>query len=189
MIPAKAFILIGGKSKRFGSSKWKVVIDGKTVLDRIWGSCTEFENRFVVGKEKHADLNKPFIHDELKLNAPINGLYTALKNTKTDWNLLLSCDLPLVESDIFLKLWGPRNEKCDAVIPIANGKIQVTCGFYHKRILPTIEHEIQKENYSLIKLLEKLDQTFVEFGNDKRFWNMNTKKDYGKILQYITEQD
>ena len=106
MIPAKAFILIGGKSKRFGSPKWKVVIDGKTVLDRIWGSCTEFENRFVVGKEKHADLNKPFIQDELKLNAPINGLYTALKNTKTDWNLLLSCDLPLVEPDIFLKLWN-----------------------------------------------------------------------------------
>ena len=189
MIPTKAFILIGGKSNRFGSLKWKAVIDRKTVLDRIWGSCTEFENRFVVGKEKHADLNKPFIQDELKLNAPINGLYTALKNTKTDWNLLLSCDLPLVESDIFLKLWESRNEKCDAVIPIANGKIQVTCGFYHKRILPTIEHEIQKENYSLIKLLEKLNPTFVKFGNDKRFWNMNTKKDYGKILQYITEKD
>ena len=31
MIPAKAFILIGGKSKRFGSPKWKVVIDGKEV--------------------------------------------------------------------------------------------------------------------------------------------------------------
>ena len=189
MIPAKAFILIGGKSKRFGSPKWKVVIDGKTVLDRIWGSCTEFENRFVVGKEKHADLNKPFIQDELKLNAPINGLYTALKNTKTDWNLLLSCDLPLVESDIFLKLWESRNEKCDAVIPIANGKMQVTCGFYHKLILSTMEHEIQKGNYSLFKLLEKLNPTFVEFGNDERFWNMNTKKDYGKILQYITEQD
>ena len=189
MIPTKAFILIGGKSNRFGSLKWKAVIDRKTVLDRIWGSSTEFENRFVVGKEKHADLNKPLIQDELKLNAPINGLYTALKNTKTDWNLLLSCDLPLVEPDIFLKLWESRNKKYDAVIPIANGKIQVTCGFYHKRILSIIEHEIQKENYSLIKLLEKLNPTFVKFGNDKRFWNMNTYKDYGKILQYITEQD
>ena len=58
MITAKAFILIGGESKRFGSPKWKAVIDGKTVLDRIWDSCTEFENRFVVGKEKPSDLNK-----------------------------------------------------------------------------------------------------------------------------------
>ena len=96
MITAKAFILIGGENKRFGSPKWKAVIDGKTVLDRIWDSCTEFENRFVVGKEKPSDLNKSFIQDELKLNAPINGLYTALKNSKTDWNLLLSCDLPLI---------------------------------------------------------------------------------------------
>ena len=189
MIPAKAFILIGGKSNRFGSPKWKALIDGITVLDRIWCASTEFQYRFVVGKEKYPGLNKLFIQDKLKLNAPINGLYTALKSTKTEWNLLLSCDLPLVKSDIFLKLWESKNKNCNAVIPIANGKNQVTCGFYHKRILPIVEHEIQKENYSLIKLLEKLNPTFVEFGNDKRFWNMNTKKDYGKLLKYITEKD
>ena len=189
MIPAKAFILIGGKSNRFGSPKWKAVIDGITVLDRIWGACADFEYRFVAGKEKYPEINKLFIQDKLKLNAPINGLYTALKSTNSEWNLLLSCDLPLVESDIFLKLWESKNENCNAVIPIANGKIQVTCGFYHKRILPIIEREIQKENYSLIKLLEKLNPTLIEFGNDIRFWNMNTKKDYGKLLQYITEKD
>lgn len=189
MITAKAFILIGGENKRFGSPKWKAVIDGKTVLDRIWDSCTEFENRFVVGKEKPSDLNKSFIQDELKLNAPINGLYTALKNAKTDWNLLLSCDLPLICSKVFENLWESKSENCDAVIPISNGKMQVTCGLYHKRILPKMEHEIQKENYSLFKLLEKLNPTFVKFENDHRFWNMNTKKDYKKILHIYPELD
>ncbi len=181
MILATAFLLIGGKSERFGSPKWKAVFDGKTVLDRIWGSCTEFENRYVVGKEKHAYLNKPFIQDELKLNAPINGLYTALKNTKTDWNFLLSCDLPLFESDIFLKLLESKSENCDAVIPIANDKMQVTCGFYHKRILPTLDSEIQRENFGLFNLLEKLNTAYVKFGEDDRFLNMNTPEDHEAI--------
>ena len=187
MIPATAFVLMGGKSERFGSPKWEMDINGKTVLDRIWDSCTKFENRFVIGKNKPSGLSKPFIQDELKINAPINGLYTALKNSTTDWVFLISCDLPLVESDIFLKLWESRLEKCETVIPVSDGKIQVTCGIYHKRILPKMECEIQKENYSLIKLLEKLKTQFVKFGNDNRFWNMNTEKDYEEILNLVSK--
>jgi len=119
--------------------------------------------------------------DELDIQAPINGLYTALKNTPTDRVLLLSCDLPFIDSKVFEKLWESKSENCDAVIPIANGKIQVTCGFYHKRILFTLEVEIEKENYSIFKFLEKLNPTFVGFGNDDRFLNMNTPEDLEAI--------
>ena len=62
MFPVTVFILIGGKSKRFGLPKWKVMIDNKTVLDRMWNSCSNFKNRFIVGKEKPLDLDKPFLH-------------------------------------------------------------------------------------------------------------------------------
>ena len=33
--PASAFILTGGKSKRFGSPKWRAVINGEFNLERI----------------------------------------------------------------------------------------------------------------------------------------------------------
>ena len=176
-ISATAFILIGGKSERFGSPKWKAKINGKSVLDIVWDACNSFENRIIVGKEKLDGFEKPFIQDTLKINAPMNGLYTALSNTKTDWILLLSCDLPLIDSKIFKKLWESRKENCDAVIPIANDKMQVTCGFYHKRVLSTLESEIEKKNYSIFKLLEKLNTVYIKFGNDNRFTNMNTQND------------
>ena len=38
MINATACILIGGKSKRFGSTKWKVKLGSKSVIEHIW-SC------------------------------------------------------------------------------------------------------------------------------------------------------
>ena len=180
-ISATAFILIGGKSTRFGSPKWKAKINGKSVLDIVWDACNSFENRIIVGKEKLDGFEKPFIQDTLKINAPMNGLYTALNNAKTDWILLLSCDLPLIDSKIFKKLWESRKENCDAVIPIANDKMQVTCGFYHKRIFPTLDSEIQRENFSLFKLLEKLNTTYVKFGEDDRFLNMNTPEDHEAI--------
>ena len=55
----------------------------------------------MIGKKKPNKLVKPFIFDELEIQAPINGLYTALKHSKTDWILLLSCDLPLIDADVF----------------------------------------------------------------------------------------
>ena len=180
-ISATAFILIGGKSERFGSPKWKAKINGKSVLDIVWDACNYFENRIIIGKEKPDIFDRPFIQDTLKINAPINGLYTALNNAKTDWILLLSCDLPLIDSKIFKKLWESRKENCDAVIPIANDKMQVTCGFYHKRILGKLESEIEKGNYSIFKLLYNLNSSFVDFGEDDRFLNMNTPEDHEAI--------
>ena len=185
IIPATATILIGGESKRFGSPKWEAIIDGIKLIDRTWDSCEIFENRFVVGKEKPDSISYSFIKDELDLQAPINGIYTALKYSKTDWVFLLSCDLPLIDSKVFEKLWESKSENCDAVIPFSNDKIQVTCGFYHKRILGKLESEIEKGNYSIFKLLDNLNTSYVDFGDDYRFMNMNIKKDMRAVEKIL----
>ncbi len=184
-IPATAYILIGGESKRFGSLKWQTTIGGQTILDQIWDACDCIENRYVIGKKKPDSISYPFIKDELEINAPINGLYTALKYSKTEWILLLSCDLPLIDSRLLENLWESKNENCNAVIPIANDKMQVTCGFYHNRVLSTLEPEIEKKNYSMFKLLEKLNPCYISFGNKMSFLNMNTKKDLRAVEKIL----
>ena len=184
-IPATAYILIGGESKRFGSLKWQTTINGQTILDRTWDACDGIGNRYVIGKKKLDSISYPFIKDELEINAPINGLYTALKYSKTDWILLLSCDLPLIDSRVFNKLWDSKSENCDIVIPVSNDKIQVTCGFYQKRIFTKLESEIQNGNYSLFKLVEKLNPYYINFGNNQSFLNMNTKKDMRTVEKIL----
>lgn len=186
MIPATAFILIGGKSKRFGSPKWEAKIQNQTVLDKIWNTCDIFEKRVIVGKEKPNSIFYPFISDELDFDAPINGLYTAIKYSKTEWNLILSCDLPLINQDAIETLWNSRNEKADAVIPAANGQEHGTCGFYCKQILPKVESAIQKKDYSLKLLIEEMNTVKVDFEDDERFWNMNTQKDYAEIEKLVS---
>ena len=78
-ISTSAFILIGGQSKRFGYPKWKSKIGEKTLLDHIYNMCSLFDNIFIVGKEKPEGFNKPFVKDEFDFQAPINGIFTALK--------------------------------------------------------------------------------------------------------------
>jgi len=184
--PASTFILIGGKSERFGSPKWRTLIREESVLDRIWKACENFENRYVIGKTKPTDLDKPFICDKLKFEAPINGLYTALKYSKTDWLLLLACDLPLVDVNIFEYLWNFKTNDIDCIVPYSNHQYQVTCAFYHRRVLPIILSEIKANNYSLVKLLEKMNSAVIKFNDDIRFWNMNTTQDLKKINNFCT---
>ena len=62
-IPATAYILIGGESKRFGSLKWQTTINGQTILDRIWDACNGIGNRYVLGKKKPDSIFYPFIKD------------------------------------------------------------------------------------------------------------------------------
>lgn len=177
-IPAAAFILIGGKSKRFGSPKWRADISGETLLRRIWQACADFESRYVVGKEQRADLDKPFIQDELEMQAPIAGLYTVLKQTKHDWNLLLSCDLPLVTADVFRTLWNKRSDDADIIVPQANGRTQVTCALYHRRLQQAVSQAIEDDSLSLFRLIETVNSVKVSFDRkDNRFFNMNTVED------------
>jgi len=187
-IPISAFILIGGKSERFGSEKWRANINGKSVLNRIWDACMHFEERVVIGKEKPKNFKKPFICDQLEIQAPINGLYTAIQHTEHDWIQLVSCDIPLIEADVFQMLWNSNTQESDIVIPFSNNRYQVTCALYHKRTLNYLESAINKNNFSLLSLIKNLKITKVNFNSDKRFWNMNTKKNLVEITTYLANK-
>lgn len=187
-IPISAFILIGGKSERFGSEKWRANINGKSVLNRIWDACMHFEERVVIGKEKPKNFKKPFICDQLEIQAPINGLYTAIQYSQHDWIQLVSCDLPLIEADVFQMLWNSNAQESDIVIPFSNNRYQVTCALYHKRTLNYLESAINENDFSLLSLIKNLKITKVNFNSDKRFWNMNTKKNLGEISNYLANK-
>ena len=187
-IPISVFILIGGKSERFGSEKWRSKINGKSVLDRIWDACMHFEERIVIGKEKPKDFKKPFIYDQLEIQAPINGLYTAIQHTEHDWIQLVSCDLPLIEADVFQILWNTKTQESNVVIPLNNNQLQFTHALYHRRILNYLESAIDKNNLSLLSLIKNLKITKVNFNSDKRFWNMNTKRNLVEISNYLANK-
>ena len=154
-ISAKVGILIGGKSRRFGSPKWEAKIGGLTILERVWEACSDFEERVVIGKKRPPRFNKPFLSDQTDAQSPIFGLYALLKNSNHEWNFLLSCDLPLLTKEVLRKVWEKRNDKVDIIIPKANGRIQVTCALYNKKLEKPVSQIIQEGSLSLRSLAEK----------------------------------
>ena len=189
MIPATACILIGGDSSRFGSPKWRAMIGGITVLDRLWMECEILEHRYVIGKEKPHDLDKPYVSDSLDIKAPINGLRTSLDIAETDWILLLSCDLPLITKDILVNLWDQTNSKKNIIVPKVRERLEPTCAFYHKRILDLCNTRIEKNKLGLQALIRSIKSHSVNLTKRSgQFMNMNTKSDMSHAEKILRSQ-
>ena len=187
-IPISAFILIGGQSKRFGYPKWKSKVGEITLLNHIYNMCSLFDNIFIIGKEKPEGFNKPFIKDKFDFQAPINGIFTALKITNSDWNFVISIDLPLMKSSIIKEIWELGNKSKNAIIPRVDGYLQPICSFYHKRILSQILNQIENNELSLNGLINSVETNYIDMDNYKKeFLNMNTQKEYNKIIDSIIE--
>ena len=185
-IPTYAFILIGGQSKRFGYPKWKSKIGKSTLLDHIYNVCSLFNHTFIVGKEKPDSLDKPFLKDKFDFQAPINGIFSSLEKSNSDWNFIISIDLPLMTSTIIKEIWESGNKSQDVIIPRINNYLQPVCAFYHKRILPQISNQIDKNDLSLHSLINNIRAGYFDMDiYSKEFSNMNTQEEYNEINKEI----
>ena len=187
MINASAYILIGGQNQRFGSRKWNVQIEGKPILDHLWKKCSDFGSRWVVGKDHPFEMDKPFIVDKLNLQSPFNGIYTALHHTQTEWNLILSCDLPLLTATVIEQLWRKKHNNSYGVIPKTKKGLEPLAGFYNRRSISLLNSRLENEDYNLQTLIENKNFTIVTMDSDKNaFFNMNTPDDYETVVSLKT---
>ncbi len=182
IINASSFILIGGFSRRFGSPKWKAELNNIRLIDHMWNMCLDFENRYVIGKEEPEEVSYPFISDALDIQTPLNGIYTALLNSKQEWNFIISCDLPLMNSHVIQLIWEMGDQTADAIIPRVKNYIQSTCAFYHKRALAKIQSIVNQNEFRVNDILDKLNTSYILMDDcEEEFTNMNMVEDYIKI--------
>ena len=97
-----AIVLAGGKSSRMGSDKALLLYKNKTFLEHVVCAIKPLVDEIlIISDNKDHQVNDCTTIPDLILNSgPIAGIYTGLKNSKTENNLVLSCDIPLVQTSI-----------------------------------------------------------------------------------------
>jgi len=181
------FILAGGKSLRMGTDKALLMIANEPLLGRmihllqpVCGSvaiCGQNENYSVFNLEMVPDLISGI--------GPIAGFYSALKHSKTDWNLLISVDTPFLDEEFFELLISEIGDS-DCIIPQHNSGVEPLAGLYHKRIIPEIEKMIEKNDYKLMNLLARVNAYYLDCNtlikkHPRLFMNLNRMEDYRSI--------
>ncbi len=183
-----AYILAGGKSLRMGKDKAMLTLGNKNFASHISDTINSINIpcKIVSSNEEHKQLPIPIIKDTIKNIGPIGGLKSALSDTSTIWNLIISCDLPLISKQSIEWLLNVHQKGFDATITIVNGKTNPIFGIYRKDCDTPVQTQITKANYKMIHLLDKLHVNYVKAPDNiaKELLNVNTPYDLKMIEKW-----
>src|SRR5262252_1043172 len=103
MRPTTAFVLAGGRSSRMGSDKALLSLGEQTMLEHALRTVKQVTpNVRIVGPSTRYGQFGEVVDDIYEGCGPLGGIHAALSGTNTDFNLVLSVDMPQMNS-FFLK--------------------------------------------------------------------------------------
>jgi molybdopterin-guanine dinucleotide biosynthesis protein A len=173
-------LMCGGKSSRMGKDKYALLYNAlplyKPSLTTLEKYCTQILVSSNINFPEFE--NYTIIEDLVKDIGPMGGIYSCLKMSKSNYNIVLACDMPLVTGDLMSKLIANLKDDYDAVVPEFLGRPEPLYAIYKRSILLSIEECIKKEKYALNYLLSTLNVCYVKVEEDcTEFQNINTPQE------------
>lgn len=179
-----------------GEDKAKLVLAGQTMLERQIRLLRTVCCRVAVlgPPQKFQGLQVPAFPDHFAGHGPLAGIYTGLRNTGTEFNLFLGCDLPFMEVEfLYFLCWRARERRADVTVPESRrGKLEPLAAVYRRRTLEAVRRCLEAgENkvssfYSQVRLEVIPGPQIRRMGFDSQiFVNMNTRQDYQEALKKL----
>ena len=136
-------------------------------------------------------LGYPVIQDEIMDIGPIGGIYSCLKSSNTSDNVILSCDMPLIQVALVEYILSKKVDY-DIVIPIFNGFPEPLCAYYNKSITSDLFESISAKKYKIQDVVKRFKTNFLQinsglsFYHEHLFANINSQQDLMKIENYLS---
>lgn len=187
-------ILAGGQSRRMGTNKSFVMLEGKSIIQHV------LERVRVLGlpiilitntPEEYATLELPMYADVLPGKGSLGGIYTALHYSMTPYTLCVGCDMPLLNPTVLQHLIDQQFDY-DIVVPVIESRYENLCAVYSQNCLHLMREHIDSDQLKIRLLHEKLhvtkvlEETLHDIEPDLHtFMNINTPDDLARIQQYL----
>jgi molybdopterin-guanine dinucleotide biosynthesis protein A len=182
-------VLAGGRSKRMGEDKSLMKLNGKTMVEFSVDALKTLCSSVIISsnQEVYDFTGCQVWPDEVADQAPIVGIYSCLKRSESEINIILSCDMPLINCEL-LKYLLARSADYEITVPIhENGMIEPLCGIYKRSAIDVLKMSIDEGNFSLKDCIRKTSHLLVPVDNlaqfvDQNFFrNINTPADFEDI--------
>jgi len=178
-------ILAGGKSSRMGQDKAFLKLNGKTFIEHSIEAIKPLVYEIIIVSD-NADcemFNLKCVNDVIKNSGPLAGIYSGLINSKTDYNLVLSCDIPLITADVLKQLIIDDEPDIDIKQIVSNGKPMPLIALYKKRCETLFFKLLQNDERRLHVALNQCKVKNIEMNpeNELSTTNINTPEELKKI--------
>jgi molybdopterin-guanine dinucleotide biosynthesis protein A len=186
-----AIILAGGKSTRMGSDKGLMTLNNITFIQHIIDAIkTLVDEILIISDNENHDVFKLKRYNDLVKNVgPLGGIYTGLHYSKTEVNLVISCDVPMIDSELISELIKNYSNKYDVIQTKSNKKTMPLVAIYHKVCVSEVEKWIKEGKLRVREFVASRKLKTINL--DKRFetqlFNINTPEQLKKVAHVITD--
>lgn len=186
-----AIVLAGGKSSRMGHDKALVKVKGVPLLQQIYTLASDCATEVYVITawiERYRSILPSqchFLSESSPGQGPLAAFTEALPCVKTDWVLLLACDLPLLTA-IEVQQWSKNlltlPEEIVAFLPYRDNRWEPLCGFYRQRCLPLLQNFITQGGRSFQDWLSQVSVQELKVSDPKLLFNCNTPEELNFVI-------
>ncbi|MBR4414835.1 MAG: molybdenum cofactor guanylyltransferase [Aeriscardovia sp.] len=177
-------VLAGGKSKRMGTDKSEIILDGKSFLQIQTEKLRDLGASRVYVSGKSSPI--PYTHhvmDVIPDMGPLGGLYSCFLECTCSNALVISVDIPLISQktlDCLLRMHFSGNT--DATVLSHNGKDEPLIAVYRTGSTDILKELLDEKKLAVRALLERLDCQYYDFhGDPNELLNCNSPEDYAVI--------
>lgn len=176
-----AIILAGGKNSRMGSDKGLLKLEGTTFISRIMDAVRPNVNDMLLissnteydkfGIKRHQDL--------IRDSGPMGGLFTGLFYSESPWNLVLSCDIPMINSEVVEYLLKASNSEADVNQLEVKDETLPMVALYKKQCMHKCLEELKNGERRLRSLVSQLNTNTIHLAPELEPFvrNINTPAD------------
>ena len=196
--------MAGGGSTRFGADKARAVLAGQPMLTRMCEllAAVTKSTHIVAPSGRYEFATAPVIEDRWPGEGPLGGIITALKNTQqrepdTDWNLILSCDMPFLTTQWLKYLRDfAQASSAKAIVPLSQHGREPLCACWRTPAAAELQCAFEGGMRRVNDALKLLNAEVLDESHGKRFdsagklfWNMNTPEDYQEAQRILAAND
>ncbi|APG26391.1 molybdenum cofactor guanylyltransferase [Syntrophotalea acetylenivorans] len=156
-------ILVGGKSRRMGTDKAFLKIEGISLFERVLQVMEEnFTSVLLIGncRERYFRYNLPVIPDQYSGSA-LGGLYTGLKSSSTELVFVAPCDMPFPSSQL-IRLICSMSDGFDVVVPRTRNGLEPLFAVYRKTCLEPMRRFLEKGHYRIYDFYSEVAVRYLE---------------------------
>ncbi len=179
------FILCGGKSSRMQSEKGLVLFEGKPFIEHIIEAALPISNeiQLVTNTSDYDYLSYKKINDIELEKGPVGGIYSALVHSESEINLILSCDIPLISTELLSELITKHSSDFEVSVFSDANKIHPLIGIYSKKIIPIVKKAIEENDLKMMRLLAKVNHQIIEVvgKQSEQFRNVNSVAELNEL--------
>lgn len=180
-IEATGYVLVGGRSSRFGSSKALHQLGGTAMALRVADVLAKraCAVTLVGDPESYGALGMPVIEDRIKGAGPLSGIVAALQHSHQQWCIVAACDMPLVNAAVVDQLLSAAGAtSVDAIVPqTPDGRLQPLFAAYAKSGLAALERTLLQGTRKVTDALDSVQWVKLPVDDARSFANVNRPSD------------